>query len=57
VRRRHRTGFSREFNDGAVQTVIGSSSPRRLFAAGDLSTGDLDRVFAFVRGNPMARPP
>ena len=47
-------GFSEEFNDGAWLVMREFLAPA-LFAAGDLSTGDLDRVFAFVRGNPMAK--
>ena len=47
-------GFSEEFNDGAWLVIREFLAPA-LFAAGDLSTGDLDRVFAFVRGNPMAK--
>ena len=47
-------GFSEEFNDGAWLVMREFLAPA-MFAAGDLSTGDLDRVFAFVRGNPMAK--
>ncbi|HVD69856.1 MAG TPA: o-succinylbenzoate synthase [Actinomycetota bacterium] len=47
-------GFSEEFNEGAWLVMREFLAPA-LFAAGDLATEDLDRVFAFVRGNPMAK--
>lgn len=47
-------GYSEEFNDGAWLTLSRFLIPA-LFAAGDVTTGDLDRVFAGVRGNPMAK--
>ena len=47
-------GFSEEFNDGAWLVLREFLVPA-LLAAGDVSTDDLDRVFAFVRGNPMAK--
>ena len=47
-------GFSEEFNEGAWIVIREFLAPA-LFAAGDVSAGDLDRVFAFVRGNPMAK--
>jgi O-succinylbenzoate synthase len=46
--------FSGEFNEGAW-FVIRDFLSRSLFAAGDVRAGDLDRVFADVRGNPMAK--
>jgi O-succinylbenzoate synthase len=47
-------GFSEEFNEG-VWLVIRDFLAPALFAAGDVGIDDLDRVFAFVRGNPMAK--
>ena len=47
-------GYSEEFNDGAWLVLREFLTPA-LFAAGDVSTGDLDRVLAGVRGNPMAK--
>jgi O-succinylbenzoate synthase len=47
-------GFSEEFNEGAWLVVRDFLAPA-LFAAGDVAIDDLDRVFAFVRGNPMAK--
>ncbi|HEY7400820.1 MAG TPA: o-succinylbenzoate synthase [Actinomycetota bacterium] len=47
-------GFSEEFNGGAWQVLREFLAPA-LFRAGDLAPTDLDGVFAFVRGNPMAK--
>ena len=47
-------GFSEEFNEGA-RIVIRDFLAPALFAAGDVTVGDLDRVFGGVRGNPMAK--
>lgn len=47
-------GFSEEFNEGAWLVMRDFLVPA-LFEAGDLEVGDLDAVFAFVRGNPMAK--
>lgn len=47
-------GFSEEFNAGAWLAITGFLAPA-LLAAGDIRTADLDRVFAPVRGNPMAK--
>ena len=47
-------GFSEEFNQGAW-LVLGEFLVPALLAAGDVSSGDLDRVLGGVRGNPMAR--
>jgi O-succinylbenzoate synthase len=47
-------GYSEEFNDGAWLVLGGFLLPA-LFAAGDVTTDDLDRVLAGVRGNPMAK--
>ena len=47
-------GYSEEFNEGAWLVVRDHLAPA-LLRAGDLSIGDLDRVFAHVRGNPMAK--
>ena len=47
-------GYSEEFNDGAWLVLGGFLLPA-LFTAGDVTTGDLDRVLAGVRGNPMAK--
>ena len=47
-------GFSEEFNDGAWQVLRDFLVPA-LFAAGDVTMDDLEDVFAFVRGNPMAK--
>ncbi len=46
--------FSGEFNEGAWLVIRDFLAPA-LFAAGDVGTDDLDRVFAGVRGNPMAK--
>ena len=47
-------GYSEEFNDGAWLVLRDFLVPA-LFAAGDVTTGDLDRVLGKVRGNPMAK--
>jgi o-succinylbenzoate synthase len=47
-------GYSEEFNDGAWLVLREFLVPA-LFAAGDVTTGGLDRVLAGVRGNPMAK--
>ena len=47
-------GYSEEFNDGAWLVLREFLVPA-LFAAGDIAAGDLDRVLAGVRGNPMAK--
>jgi O-succinylbenzoate synthase len=47
-------GYSEEFNEGAWLVLREFLAPA-LFAAGDVTTGDLDRVLAGVRGNPMAK--
>ena len=44
-------GYSEEFNDGAW-LVLGGFLVPALFAAGDVTTDDLDRVLAGVRGQP-----
>jgi o-succinylbenzoate synthase len=47
-------GYSGEWTEGAwilARDVLGPA----LLAAGDLTSADLDRVFGFVRGNPMAK--
>jgi O-succinylbenzoate synthase len=46
--------FSGEFNDGAWLLMRDFLVPA-LFRAGDVRAEDLDAVFAFVRGNPMAK--
>ncbi len=46
--------FSGEFNEGAWLVIRDFLAPA-LFAAGDVGARDLDRVFAGVRGNPMAK--
>jgi O-succinylbenzoate synthase len=46
--------FSGEFNEGAWLVVRDFLAPA-LFAAGDVAAEDLDRVFAGVRGNSMAK--
>ena len=45
---------SPEFNQG-VWLVLAEFLVPALFAAGDVSSGDLDRVLGGIRGNPMAR--
>ena len=47
-------GYSEEFNDGAWLVLGGFLIPA-LFAAGDVTIDDLDRVLGAVRGNPMAK--
>ena len=47
-------GFSEEFNEGAWRVLRDFLVPA-LFRAGDIVPGDLERVFASVRGNPMAK--
>ena len=47
-------GYSEEFNDGAWLVLREFLIPA-LFAAGDIAAGDLDRVLAGVRANPMAK--
>ena len=46
--------FSAEFNEGAWLVMRDFLVPA-LVRAGDVTVDDLDRVFAFVRGNPMAK--
>lgn len=46
--------FSVEFNEGAWLVIRDFLVPA-LVRADDVSADDLDRVFAFVRGNPMAK--
>jgi o-succinylbenzoate synthase len=46
--------FSEEWNAGAWLVLRDLLAPS-LIAAGDLEPEDIDRVFAFVRGNPMAK--
>ena len=46
--------YSEEWNDGA-QLVIRDFLAPSLFRAGDVSVEELDRVFASIRGNPMAK--
>ncbi len=47
-------GFSEEFNDG-VWLVLRDLLAPAMFRAGDITADDLDKTFAFVRGNPMAK--
>lgn len=47
-------GFSEEFNAG-VWLVLRDLLAPSLLRAGDIGSEDLDAVFAFVRGNPMAK--
>jgi O-succinylbenzoate synthase len=47
-------GFSEEFNEGAWLLIQDFLAPA-LFRAGDVGAADLGRVFASVRGNPMAK--
>ena len=54
MRRRHRAGYSEEFNEGAWLVLRDHLAPA-LLRAGDATIDDLDRVFAHVRGNPMAK--
>lgn len=46
--------FSEEFNEGAWLVLRDLLAPA-LFAAGDVPTSELEQVFAFVRGNRMAK--
>jgi O-succinylbenzoate synthase len=46
--------FSEEWNDGARHVIRDFLAPA-LFRAGDVTAEELERVFAFVRGNPMAK--
>lgn len=46
--------FSEEFNEGAWLVLRDFLVPA-LFAAGDVEAAELERAFAFVRGNPMAK--
>ncbi len=47
-------GFSEEFNGGAWLLLRDFLAPA-LFEAGQVRAEDLEGVFAFVRGNPMAK--
>jgi O-succinylbenzoate synthase len=47
-------GFSEEFNEG-VWLVLRDFLAPALFRAREITAADLDRAFAFVRGNPMAK--
>jgi O-succinylbenzoate synthase len=47
-------GFSEEFNAGAWLVMRDFLAPA-LFAAGEVEPADLDGVFGFVRGHPMAK--
>jgi o-succinylbenzoate synthase len=47
-------GFSEEFNEGAWLVMDRFLGPA-LFGAGELEPSDLERVFAGVRGHPMAK--
>ena len=46
--------FSAEFNEGAWLVLRDLLAPA-MFRAGEVTASDLDGVFAFVRGNPMAK--
>lgn len=46
--------FSEEWNDGAWNVIRDFLAPA-MFAAGDVDVERLASVFAFVRGNPMAK--
>ncbi|RPJ13451.1 MAG: o-succinylbenzoate synthase [Actinobacteria bacterium] len=46
--------FSEEWNDGAWNMIRDFLAPA-MFAAGDVDVERLGSVFAFVRGNPMAK--
>ncbi len=46
--------YSEEFNEGAWLVIREFLAPA-LFAAGDVTADELDRVLAGVRGNPMAK--
>jgi O-succinylbenzoate synthase len=47
-------GYSEEWNESAWLVIRDFLAPA-LFAAGDVTTDDLDRVLRGVRGNPMAK--
>jgi o-succinylbenzoate synthase len=47
-------GFSEEFNEGAWLVMRSFLGPA-LFDAGELEPSELDRIFAGVRGHPMAK--
>ena len=47
-------GYSEEFNDGAWLAISEFLGPA-LLSAGDVTSDQLDRVLAGVRGNPMAK--
>jgi len=47
-------GYSEEWNESAWLVIRDFLAPA-LFAAGDVSSDDLDRVLGSVRGNPMAK--
>ncbi len=47
-------GFSGEFNQGAWLVITEFLAPA-LFDAGEVTAPELERVFAGVRGNPMAK--
>lgn len=47
-------GYSEEWNESAWLVIRDFLAPA-LFAAGDVTTDDLDRVLGGVRGNPMAK--
>ena len=47
-------GFSEEFNEGAWLVLRDFLAPA-LFRSGDVTSEGLDDIFAFVRGNPMAK--
>lgn len=47
-------GYSEEWNESAWLLIRDFLAPA-LFAAGDVTTDDLDRVLGGVRGNPMAK--
>ena len=47
-------GFSEEFNEG-VWLVLRDLLAPAMFRAGEITSDDVDGVFAFVRGNPMAK--
>lgn len=47
-------GFSEEFNEGAWLVLRDFLAPA-LIRAGETIVDDLENVFAFVRGNPMAK--
>jgi O-succinylbenzoate synthase len=46
--------FGAEFNEGAWALLRDLLVPA-LFRAGDVTAGDVEGLFAFVRGNPMAK--